>query len=110
MVKLYLRVHIASVNWESIFFLASEIMTHFSQKVIHRMSSRTFNYYQLLISLQIARSVSHKPSVADIQRIYPGVTVLGDVDFSRVPSLFIEMQEMMSDRFVMIKPRFFFYL
>ncbi|XP_071533613.1 uncharacterized protein [Panulirus ornatus] len=47
---------------------------------------------------KIARSVSHKPSVTEIRRIYPGVTVLSDVDFSRIPSLFFEMQEMMSDR------------
>ncbi|XP_045584676.1 zinc finger and BTB domain-containing protein 41 isoform X2 [Procambarus clarkii] len=47
---------------------------------------------------KVARSVSHKPSVAKIQSIYPGITVLSDVDFSRIPSIVLEMQEIMSYR------------
>ncbi|KAG7173552.1 hypothetical protein Hamer_G029178, partial [Homarus americanus] len=45
---------------------------------------------------KVARSVSHRPSVSQIRSIYPGVTLLRDVDFSRVPSVILQMQEMMS--------------
>lgn len=47
---------------------------------------------------KVVRSVSHKPSVAMIQSTYPGITVLSDVDFTRIPSIITEMQEMMSSR------------
>lgn len=47
---------------------------------------------------KIAEALTHKPSVAEIKAQYPGVTVLGDVDFSRVPFLLMEMKECMSDR------------
>ncbi|KAG0724070.1 hypothetical protein GWK47_041412 [Chionoecetes opilio] len=47
---------------------------------------------------KIAKELPHKPSVAEIKAQYPGVTVLGDIDFSRLPFLMMEMQEFMSDR------------
>lgn len=53
------------------------------------------------LDLQIANSLPHKPSVAEIKAQYPGVTVLSDVDFSRIPYLLMEMRENMSDRCVL---------
>ncbi|XP_042872012.1 uncharacterized protein LOC122253203 isoform X2 [Penaeus japonicus] len=47
---------------------------------------------------KIARSISHKPSVEEIRDDYPGVTVLKSVDFSRIPALLLEMQEMMENK------------
>ncbi|XP_045122962.1 uncharacterized protein LOC123511275 isoform X2 [Portunus trituberculatus] len=47
---------------------------------------------------KIAEALTHKPSISEIRAQYPGVTVLGDVDFSRVPFLLMEMRECMSDR------------
>ncbi|XP_063585797.1 uncharacterized protein LOC134763141 [Penaeus indicus] len=44
---------------------------------------------------KVARFISHKPSVEEIRDDYPGVTVLKGVDFSRIPALLLEMQEMM---------------
>lgn len=47
---------------------------------------------------KIANALPHKPSVAEIKAQYPGVTVLSDVDFTRIPFLLMEMRENMSDR------------
>ncbi|XP_037774005.1 uncharacterized protein LOC119570269, partial [Penaeus monodon] len=47
------------------------------------------------VAFQCARFISHKPSVEEIRDDYPGVTVLKGVDFSRIPALLLEMQEMM---------------
>ncbi|KAK4305783.1 hypothetical protein Pmani_022341 [Petrolisthes manimaculis] len=48
---------------------------------------------------KVARTPSHKPTVSEIQSLYPGVAVLGDVDFSRLPSLLLQMASMMDHRF-----------
>lgn len=52
------------------------------------------------VAFQVARFISHKPSVEEIRDDYPGVTVLKGVDFSRIPALLLEMQEMMDYKYV----------
>ncbi|CAL4082373.1 unnamed protein product, partial [Meganyctiphanes norvegica] len=44
---------------------------------------------------KVSNSLPHKPSVEEIQQQYPGVKVLNNVDFTRIPRLLMEMNQMM---------------
>lgn len=71
-----------------------------SQALLFDCSYGSLYSLVLGVALQVARFISHKPSVEEIRDDYPGVTVLKGVDFSRIPALLLEMQEMMDYKYV----------